>query len=595
MPAETPGDLLYCLPRLWAAEAARDLTDGELLERFLSRREETAFAILVQRHGPMVLGVCRRVLADVHSAEDAFQAVFLVLARRATSIRKRASLANWLHGVARRVALRARAQTAARRVQERRPREMPQTDVFDELAWQELRAVLDEEVGALPEGCRAAVVLCDLEGKSYDQAARELGWPKSSLASRLAKAHRLLRTRLVRRGITLSAGALAAGLAEREVRAAVPALLMIETVKGARAGAFGKSALPGLSERAVALAEGAMRGNFGTKSKVFAALVALGLLAGGVGLAAHQGRQEDGGGPAVAPGKAGGGRVKATRLLVTASLPDVAPGRAVVLAIDPETGAWRKLADPGWGSASASPDGKAVLFVRDGRVVYRCDTGGGAPKKLCEAALTIVGGPVWSRDDRQFYLTTCRMRGAALGLVQTWYHETRRYDADGGNPVLLKLPSELFVLDLSRDGKSFLTGSQTLVRRETVEMGVIRTDGTGYCRLSEAGGANVGRFSPEGQRVAYCRFEKDSASVLVVGVDGEGRKKVFGGPGTGIAGCCWSPDGKRLAVLANDFDGKQTTRWRIELMNADGKGRRVVPLKAKVGLMMGPDWYTVPE
>ncbi|HZY88914.1 MAG TPA: sigma-70 family RNA polymerase sigma factor, partial [Gemmataceae bacterium] len=210
MPAETPGDLLHHLPRLWAAEAARDLTDGELLERFLGRREETAFAILVQRHGPMVLGVCRRVLADVHSAEDAFQAVFLVLARRAAAIRKKDSLASWLHGVARRVALRAQAQAVAQRGRERQVPDVSAADVIDELMWQELRAVLDEEVGALPERYRAAVVLCHLEGKSYDQAARELGWPKSTLASRLGKAHGLLRARLVRRGITLAAGALAA-------------------------------------------------------------------------------------------------------------------------------------------------------------------------------------------------------------------------------------------------------------------------------------------------------------------------------------------------------------------------------------------------
>jgi Tol biopolymer transport system component len=117
----------------------------------------------------------------------------------------------------------------------------------------------------------------------------------------------------------------------------------------------------------------------------------------------------------------------------------------------------------------------------------------------------------------------------------------------------------------------------------------------GYRRLSEAGGVNAGgRFSPDGRRVAYCRFPADGNSVLVVGVAGEGGTKVFGQPGVGIAGC-WSPDGKRLAVLANDFDGKQITRWRIELMNADGAGRRTVPLKAKVGLLQGPDWYAVPE
>jgi RNA polymerase sigma factor (sigma-70 family) len=611
MPAETPGDLLHHLPRLWAAEAARDLSDGELLARFLARREESAFAILVQRHGPMVLGACRRILAEAHLAEDAFQAVFLVLARRAAAIRQRPSLASWLHGVARRVALRARAQAAARRGRERRPREMPQTDVLDDLMWKELRAALDEEVGALPERCRAAVVLCDLESKSYDQAARELGWPKSSLASRLAKAHRLLRARLVRRGITLSAGAVA-GLAAREARAAVPALLTIDTVKGAMGVAAGEGTAAGpLSERAVALAEGVMKGTFGTKSKVFAALIALGLLVGGVGLAAHQGRQADGGAPAAAPGKAGGdARVRGTRLLVTVSLADAAPGRSLVLAIDPETGAWEKVAEntvPNLfgGHASASPDGKRVLFVRAG-VVYGCAAAGGAePKKLCEPLLNVVNpppnqvcepgvtlsSPLWSRDGKHFYVTTRHKRLANY----TWNHETWRYDADGGNRARLKLPSSVQVHDLSPDGKQFLTNSQTLARQQTMELGLINTDGTGYRRLSEAGGFNSGgRFSPDGRRVAYVRYDKDSPSVEVVGVNGEGRKKVFGAPGTNIDGCCWSPDGQRLAVLARDFDGKQIIRRRIELMGPDGKDRRVVPLKAKVEVMMGPDWYAVP-
>jgi RNA polymerase sigma factor (sigma-70 family) len=612
MPAETPADLLQRLPRLWAAEAARDLSDGELLERFLARREETAFAILVQRHGPMVLGAVRRVLADAHHAEDAFQAVFLVLARRAAAIRKRASLANWLHGVARRIALRARAQAAAQRHRERRPREMPQVDVLDEVTWRELRAVLDEEVGALPERHRAAVVLCDLEGKSYDQAARELGWPKSSLASRLAKAHGLLRARLVRRGVTLSAGALATGLAGREARAAVPALLTIDAVKGAMAGAAGEAALPGtLSERAVALAEGAMKGTFGTKSKAFAVLAALALLVGGVGLAAHQGRPGEGGAPAGAPGKAGGaGRARGTRLLVTVSLPDVAPGKSLVLAIDPETGAWEKVAENQGpnifgGFAAASPDGKTVLFVRGG-VVYGRAAVGAEPKKLCEPLVNVVNpppnqvcepgvtlsGPLWSRDGKHFYVTTRHKRLAN----DTWNHETWRYDADGRNSARLKLPSSVQVQDLSPDGKRFLTNSQTLVRQQTMELGLINTDGTGYRRLSEEGGFNGwGRFSPDGRRVAYVRYDKDIPRVEVVGVNGEGRKKVFGAPGTNIDGCCWSPDGKRLAVLARDFDGKQIIRRRIELMGPDGRDRRVVPLKAKVEVMTGPDWYAVAE
>src|SRR5262249_26989691 len=146
-----------------------DLTDGDLLERFLTRREEAAFALLVQRHGPMVLGVCRRVLHDRHTAEDAFQATFLILVRRATSIRKHESVGSWLHGVARRVAVKARAQAAARCRRERRATDMPRAQPLDDLTWQELRGVLDEEIGRLPEKYRAALVHCALEGQSYDQ------------------------------------------------------------------------------------------------------------------------------------------------------------------------------------------------------------------------------------------------------------------------------------------------------------------------------------------------------------------------------------------------------------------------------------------
>src|SRR5262249_48098015 len=169
--------VLRHLRKLTGTPAGRDLTDGELLERFRSRREETAFALLVQRHGPMVLGVCRRVLNDDHDAEDAFQATFLVLVRNAASIRKQQALGSWLYGVARRVAGKARGQAAGRRARERRVVEMPRHEPADELTWQELRSVLDDELGQLAEKYRAPLVLCYLEGKTLEQAARELGLP----------------------------------------------------------------------------------------------------------------------------------------------------------------------------------------------------------------------------------------------------------------------------------------------------------------------------------------------------------------------------------------------------------------------------------
>ncbi|HLN28755.1 MAG TPA: sigma-70 family RNA polymerase sigma factor [Gemmataceae bacterium] len=288
MGQDTLNDVLRHLRRLCEAEDTRDLHDSELLKRFLERHEETAFAILVGRHGPMVLGVCQRILHDSHAAEDAFQATFLVLVRRSAAIRKRGSVGSWLHGVAQRIALRARAQSAAQRDRIRRFDPIPRADTLDELSWQELRTVLDEEIGALAEKYRAPVVLCCLEGKSYDQAARELGWPKSSLANRLTQARGVLRKRLVQRGIFLSAATLAAGLTERVTGAALPALLTIHTVKAATLYSAGKiTAGVSVSSQAITLAEEVMKGMFGFKAKIAAGFLTALILAGGAVLARH--------------------------------------------------------------------------------------------------------------------------------------------------------------------------------------------------------------------------------------------------------------------------------------------------------------------
>jgi RNA polymerase sigma factor (sigma-70 family) len=281
--------VLRHLRKLCEATPGRDLGDGELLERSLAGGEEAAFAILVQRHGPMVLEVCQRVLGDRHAAEDAFQATFLVLVRRSASIRRRGALGSWLFGVAQRVARHQRAREAARRGRERRAALRPRAETPDERTWQELRSALDEEIGALPESYRAPVVLCYLEGKSYEQAARDLGWPKSSLASRLARAREVLRGRLTRRGITLSAAALAAALAERAGATAVPARLTLSTVKEASRFAARKTVAAGApASRAVALAEGHLKTTSGLKRKALLLLLAVGLAAAGAGLAGHE-------------------------------------------------------------------------------------------------------------------------------------------------------------------------------------------------------------------------------------------------------------------------------------------------------------------
>jgi RNA polymerase sigma factor (sigma-70 family) len=281
MAQRTLAAVLECLRTGCAALGLEKRADGELLGRFLADRDEAAFAVLVHRHGPLVLAVCRRVLGDVHLAEDAFQATFLVLVRRAASIRPLAPLGPWLYVVARRVALKARARAAAHQRRQREIADMPRTEPLDERTWQELRPVLDEELGRLPEKYRAPLVLCYFEGKSYDEAARELRWPKSSLASRLKQGGQLLRQRLVRRGIALSAGALTTALAEKSRGAAVAALLTVNTAKAAAGVAAGRAVAENvLSAEALALAEEAMRTTAGGRGKLLALLLALALAAG---------------------------------------------------------------------------------------------------------------------------------------------------------------------------------------------------------------------------------------------------------------------------------------------------------------------------
>src|SRR5262245_34987706 len=206
MPVRT-AQLVGHLQRL--AAAAGPASDADLLERYIRWRDEDAFAGLVGRYGPMVLLVCRRMLADAGAAEDCLQATFLVLARKAGSIRRRESLAAFLHCVACRVARKARAAGFRRGpVEAVDPDEAPadpRPDPLSELTARELMTALDEEVGRLPEAYRLPVVLCCLEGLSLEEAARRLGWTPGSVKGRLERGRRRLHDRLARRGLTLGA------------------------------------------------------------------------------------------------------------------------------------------------------------------------------------------------------------------------------------------------------------------------------------------------------------------------------------------------------------------------------------------------------
>src|ERR1700731_4596533 len=164
------------------------LTDEQLLEDYISRHDEAAFATLVRRHGPMVWSVCRRVLRNHQDAEDAFQATFLVLVRKAASIVPREMVANWLYGVAHQTARKARATTAKRQAREKQVNELPEPEARTEPElWRDLQPLLDQELSRLPDKYRVAVVLCDLEGKTRKEAARQLGVPEGTLAARVAR------------------------------------------------------------------------------------------------------------------------------------------------------------------------------------------------------------------------------------------------------------------------------------------------------------------------------------------------------------------------------------------------------------------------
>jgi RNA polymerase sigma factor (sigma-70 family) len=211
------------------------MTDAELLERFVSGRDEAAFEMLVRRHGRMVLGLCRRALRDDHAAEDAFQATFLVLVRNAGSIRNRESLASWLYGVAQRVSRKAHAGMKPRALVHQ-GESMSATEPDADHDRSEFRPILHDEVGRLPEKYRAPIVLCYFEGRSHEEAARELDWPIGTVKGRLSRARNLLQSRLVRRGVALGLGLVA--FLETEVEAAVPESLVESTVRAAaRAGA----------------------------------------------------------------------------------------------------------------------------------------------------------------------------------------------------------------------------------------------------------------------------------------------------------------------------------------------------------------------
>jgi RNA polymerase sigma factor (sigma-70 family) len=275
--------------RLLVGNPADLATDQVLLQRFIRTQDAGAFEVLVARHGPLVRGVCLRALENAEDAEDAFQATFLVLVRNARSIRRLTSVGPWLYGVAQRIACKMRARAVRRRESEKQAAAVRPSQRVDDMTLGELKAILDEEIARLPSYYRAPVILCCAQGMSRDEAAVELGWSVGAVKGRLERGRELLRVRLARRGVTLSAAFLTLTLLESA--SAVPAALVAATVTAAARVASGQVVTGVVSAQTLSLVQEFARGLLLGKLKLaaVAAVLALGLGGGSLGLAVHQG------------------------------------------------------------------------------------------------------------------------------------------------------------------------------------------------------------------------------------------------------------------------------------------------------------------
>jgi RNA polymerase sigma factor (sigma-70 family) len=277
--------VLQHIYRMIGKPPANGQTDRHLLERFALGHDEAAFGTLVERHAPLVYGVCWRVLRHTQDTEDAFQASFVVLARKAGSISWKDSISSWLYQVAYRIAVEAKTKIARRRIHERQAAEMRTPEITNQVSRQELAQVIDEELHRLPDKYRAPLLLCCLEGETSDQAAKHLGWSLRTLERRLEQGRKVLRGRLTRKGLTLSAALLAAQLVQTSAAASVPAGLASSTTQAVIGlVSIVHASGAGISANILALAETAGPVAKWTTLKIAAVIVGLGIVVTGAGL-----------------------------------------------------------------------------------------------------------------------------------------------------------------------------------------------------------------------------------------------------------------------------------------------------------------------
>ncbi len=539
------GRVLGHLHHLLSPTATRT-GDGMLLERFVRQRDEEAFAELVSRHGPLVFGLCRRLLGNVQDAEDVFQATFLVLARKAATIRKPGALSSFLHGVAYRLARKAKAEANKRRIHEQQAAP-PANSAETDLSWREVRGVLDEELQRLPEKQRLPLVLCYLEGLTQDEASRHLGWPRGTLKRRLEAGRERLRLRLTQRGVTLGAGLFAIALTESATKGAVPAILRSVTVRTSMQ--FVNYETPAIAATpAVLLAQGALQTMLTTKLKLGAMMILLlGCVVTAAGLAL----------PQVAPKNQLKSKAEAPPSVPPAKDEQVRKDRYG----DPlPPGALARLGTLRMRHSNHTAE---AVFTPDGKTVIVSDWGGEI----------IFWDVATGRELRRLWAADGPVNGLALALssdgktlVAGGFGRFSLWDVATGKKLSqIEVPvGNIWQLLLTPDGK-------TLALHD--EKSILLWDIAGNKMLHELkehkGPVARLALSPDGKTLAWGTWK--DGHVHLWDIASAKEKSLISAGDNGVVYVAFSPDGKTLATAGNPLRGVRL--WDV----ATGKKLREVP------------------